>query len=423
MLMLTMSRMLSELLGADEPLFTIALQQLERSGGNPSADVRLTAEIIGKVHMKSREMGLDPTDSTGRELYHALMHLTALHDRFLAERIGGRDHENVPEMMPLIVKAVENLNLSRQAWLLKPSAAKRLLHACPPKRVMRLLGYRSIDSMLKREPVAEIYGAIRFCETPQWQHAFLARYKKLRPADFEMRNIELLQLDGRRWSGAALQYVRLKRHNITHLKELGVILMLPVPVERLRGLTITVLPLLLHYINEIRVYSAFFKMQQVRHDFGGIVADTLINDPRHHAVMAGQQIHWRVIHRYFGRLDASDHPEIFEPHLQPEDMYWRKAEEVLYRLEPALHFWHDMDYVGAQAEDGPVSFNLMDMAVNYVNGLGYESRATYHMRDALWNEIYSRYMGQEATRQQVLKQLDNRVLEPDSISLLIKGRV
>src|SRR5690606_10635361 len=139
-----------------------------------------------------------------------------------------------------------------------------------------------------------------------------------------------------KWGGLTAEFVHKKRHNLTHLKELGVIVLLPMPIDRMRGIVITVLPLLLHYYNEIRLYSAFFKIQQVKADFGKILVETLIADPDTSAVMAGQNIHWRVIQRYFGKLEGESHPEIFQPHVQPEDLHRRKAEEVLYKMEPAL---------------------------------------------------------------------------------------
>ncbi len=63
-----MSKILSELLGATEPMFSLALKQLEAESGNPSADIRLTAEITGKLRLKTQELGLDPDDTTGKEL-------------------------------------------------------------------------------------------------------------------------------------------------------------------------------------------------------------------------------------------------------------------------------------------------------------------------------------------------------------------
>ena len=411
-----MSRTLSELLGAVEPMFSIAIRQLEDASGNDSADIRLTSEIVGKVHMKTRELGLDPHDTTGKELYYALLGLVAKHDTFLAQRIGGKNPHDTAEMLPLIKSTAEHLNVPKTAWVLKQSVAKRLLKATPPKRIMRQLGYRSIDSMLKRESVQELYGALRFAESPDWLNHFIGKYKQLNPSDFETRKIELIQLDRKRWGSMTDTFVRKKRHNVTHLKELGVIVLLPMPIKEMRGVTLTVLPLLLHYMNEIRLYSSYFKMQQVKSDFGPILVDTLIADPGSHAIMAGQQLHWRVIQRYFGKLENEYHPEIFEPHVQPEDLHWRKAEEILYRLEPALHFWHDMDYVGVMHRGRPVSFNLMDMAISYVNDLPYGEQANYHFKESLWNEIFIRYLGKDALESQILKQLDNEMIEPELIA-------
>ncbi len=407
-----MTRILAELLQAEEPLFSMGLFRLEQASGGLSVDVRLTAEIASKIHQKMRALGLDPKDTTGKELYQALFNLVQLHDGFLAKRIGIKDPTNVHEALGHIKTTVDALDIPKRAWVIKHSVAKRLLKATPPKQVMKQLGYRSIDSFLKREDVAEIIGATRFLETEQWQQAFIQKYKKLRPTDFETRDIEIILLDPKRWGAATEQHVHKHRHNITHLKELGAVIVLPMPITHMPGVTITVLPTLIYYINEIRLYSAFFKMNQVRGDFSELFVTTLIDDPTDHAHLAGQPIHWRVIQRHFGRVDANDHPEIFQPHIQPEDLDWRKAEEVLFKLEPALHFWHDVDYVGLAHGDRPISFNLLDMAVSYVNNLPYGKQAIYHLQDSLRNELYTRYMGHPILEQQILKQLDNDGLDP-----------
>jgi hypothetical protein len=417
-----MSKKISELLDASEPLFSIALRQLEQLSGNPSADVRLTAEIVGKVYAQMRALGLDPHDSTGKELYQALMNLTALHDGFLAKKIGSDDPDDVKKLLPLIKNTAEKVPIPRTAWVMKHSTAKRLLKEFPPHRLMKHLGYRSVDSMLKREPMPIIYGALRFSESPQWLNNYIRRYKKLVPSDFETRKIEIIHLDSKRWGKFTEKFVRNNRHNVTHMKENGVIVILPLPVERMKGVTITVLPLVLHYLNEIRMYSAYFKLQQVQPKFGGLLAETLVTDPPSHAVLAGQNVHWRVIHRHFA-ASPGHHPEIFEPHVQPEDLQWRRTEEVLYRLEPALHFWHGMDYVGLPIGNRPISFSLMDMAVSYVNGLPYGHHSIYHFRESLWNELFMRYMGHEALEREVLKQLNLNTAEPETIALSLKGAV
>lgn len=411
-----MSRVLSELLAAEEPMFKMAIKQLEHASGNTSVDVRLTAEIVGKVHMKTRALGLDPNDTTGAELYNALLNLARKHDEFLATRIGSDDSGDVKVLLPRIKETVEAMNVPKKAWLLKHSVAKRLLIATPPRNVMKQLGYRSLESMIKREPVGEIFGAMRFIETNEWLDKFVSKYAKLKPADFEMRNIEIIHFDPEKWGSSAVEFVHDKKHNIAHLKEVGVIMMLPMPAKNMPGITLTVLPLLLHYINEIRLYSSFFKSQQVGASFGEVLVETLVHDPGKHVSIGGHHVHWRVIHQHFGK-NRGKHPEVFEPHIEPEDLVWKKAEEALYKLEPALHFWFDTDFVGVMFEDQTVSFNLMDLAVSYVNKLPYGNHSVKHMRDSLWNEVYLRYIGEEAIENQIIKQLHNKVAEPDMFAL------
>ncbi len=411
-----MSNFLADLLGATEPMFSLAVRQLEEVSGRPGADVRLIAEIIGKVHLKTKELGLDPSDTKGEELYQALLNKIEKDDEHLVKQIGGTDVDDTPSLIPLMKKAWEKVDTPKSAWVLKHSVAKNMLKKMPPPNIMNHLGYKSVDSMLKRENLNEVYGALRFAESPEWLNRFDKLYKELRPSDFETRRIEIVLMPAERWGEMVVEFIHKKRHNITHLKEMGVIYMLPVTVK-LRGITIFALPLLFHYLNEIRLYSAFFKLQQVKPNFGAIVADTLIADPGKAAVMAGSHVHWRVIQRYFGKLENESHPEIFQPHVQPEDLHWRRAEALLMEVDPELEFWRDLDYVGIMHGKRPLTLSLLDTAASYVNRLSYADRAIYHFREALWNELFVRYMGEANLANSVLKQLDNNMIAPEKLKI------
>ena len=122
-----MSRLLSELLGAKEPLFSLSLRQLEQAAGRPGVDIRLTAEIIGQVRQKTAELGLDPDDTTPEELYHALLTKIEEQDRQLVKQIGGSDPENVAQLMPLMKKAWEGIDTPKTCWVIKRSVAKKML--------------------------------------------------------------------------------------------------------------------------------------------------------------------------------------------------------------------------------------------------------------------------------------------------------
>lgn len=414
-----MSKLLSELLNAEEPLFTNAIRQLEKESGNPSADIRLASEIIGRVQLKTKELDLDPDDTTPEELYQALENRVRKdNDRITEELLKlPKDTTRIRDLVPPIVEIAVESKVPKKCWALKRSVAKKLLRKMPPKQMMKTLGYRSIDSMLKNEPFDEMYTALRFSEGPEWLNEYNELFKSVKPSDFEERDIHIVVMDHDKWVDLAEHYAEKKRHNVTHTKELGVIVVLPMRQEHMRGVPLKTLSLLFHYINEIRLYSAFFKLKSMHPKFGAEIVDTLIADPSNAAVMAGQHIHWRVIQRYFGKLDDERHPEAFQPHVQPEDLHWRRAEEALYDLDPDMEFWRDLDYVARPVRAGvdPVSLSLTDVAFAYSNEEPFAKRYVYHFRESLWNEVFMRYMGQETLEKQVLEQLDNDMIKPEEL--------
>jgi hypothetical protein len=284
------------------------------------------------------------TDCTGPELYAALIKRVGEHDDHLARAIGGTDPSDLREMIPLIVKAAEAAPLPKDGWFLKEDKAKEMLRrtrpwpswsasattwcrACSKPKTFTNYSWRCVSSSRRlaqrfRPPIPRPQ-ARRFRTPPHQSRA--------------VRRGEV----GRR--GRALHAK--KRHNITHSKEMGAIAVMPMKETHMKGITLKAMPLLFHYFNEIRLYSSFFKLMKTKQNFGAIVADTLIADPAHVKITDSTHIHWRVIQRYFGKLTTEVHPEIFEPHVQPEDLHWRRAEEVLYDIDPELEFWKGLDFV------------------------------------------------------------------------------
>lgn len=69
-----MAHKIKILLGLEEiPLFDDGMLKLEKSTGMSGIDTRLIADIITKSHKVMRLLGLAPHDTTGTELYHALI--------------------------------------------------------------------------------------------------------------------------------------------------------------------------------------------------------------------------------------------------------------------------------------------------------------------------------------------------------------
>lgn len=410
-----MAGVLQELLHAEEPLFSLAVRQLEVASGQAARDVQLIADIAEKVRGAMKALGLDPCDTTGPELYAALMARVKADTAQLATRLGGGDPDDVSDMVPRIVAAVKKLDIPKECWVLKRSAAKKLLKAMPPRKLMKQLGHRSVDSMLKHENIDELYVAVRFSEGDEWLKAFNKQFITLSAQDFETRNSTVLVLESDTYADLAEQFLFGKKHLVAHSKEMGVVAVMMPKTQHIKGLTLTTWCLLVRYINELRQYSAFFKLRQVQPNFGAIVADALSEDLHNTAEIAGQRVHWRVVQCYYAD-SAENYPELFQPHVQPEDLSWHTAEASLCRLDSTLNFWLGNGYCGKQCGSVLLSFNLLDAAMNYAAGASYAMTSAQHMRDSLWNELYIRYMGASTLRNQVLAQLDDAIIAPDDLT-------
>ncbi len=405
---------LADFLLAKEPLLDRTLRELELRTGERGIDVSLIAEILGKSIQALSSLGLD-NDCTASQAYDALMHKIAQHDTHLARSIGGTDPDDVAQMLPLVVKRVEQIDMPRNGFFIKEEVAEQMITKTPPMSVMERLGYDNVKSLLANENIYELFLSIRFGENADWLNRFDSLYHILKPDDFVERPIRLVPFDPDKWGDVAIHFIEKKLHNITNSKEMGAIALMPMPIKRMKGITLKAFPLILHYYNEIRLYSAFFKLIKVKKDFGRIVATTLIADPPNVRIAGTKNVHWRVIQRYFGKLKHEHHPEIFEPHVQPEDLHWRHAEHLLYEVDPELGFWRDMDYVAAMKHGHAVTFNLMDVSLSYSNELNFTDRYLYHFRESLWNEIFARYLGQNALQDQVLIKLNNDVIKPETL--------
>lgn len=405
-----MTRFLSEALGAVEPIFSRGIQQLEHAAGRPGTDIRLTADIIQKTRSKIGELGLDPSDTTGPELYNALQERLRTDEATVRKVLGLNDDATPDEIVARVVQF-----LTKQApstsFILKASVAKRLLKKKPPKVAMKRLGYRSVDSMLKHETAAQVYAAALMTESSSWHRTFREQYAKLAPTDFESKKISLVHPSTKRWQQLAYEFVDASRHNIVSFPELGTVVLLPID-QSVDALAITTLLLASEEMNAIRAHSSYAKLQQVKPDFGKIIQKSSVSEPYTSAELAGQPVSWRVIQRYYARFTDAYHPEIFEPHVQSDDLSWNSGEDVLAKLDSSLGFWQGTAHLGLIHEGAVVSCNALDVALGYCNHLGFSERIVHFVRDNLWHELMMHYLHQENLEAAVHQQLAGELTSP-----------
>jgi len=186
------SKFISAILGQPERLLRQTIAKLEDKNGYPSHDARHLAENIQQVRLKISELGLDPDDTTAEELYHAL--LVKFEADCLAFDIENNFHS--VDFDQKAGKAIELVaNYLPKRWVLKTTAAKSLLRQQPPKKLMKQLSYRSIESMLKRENIAKLYVEANRLESAAWQKSLRQLLSKQDTTAFEVRQISICGLE------------------------------------------------------------------------------------------------------------------------------------------------------------------------------------------------------------------------------------
>lgn len=409
-----MTKLLSRALQAPEPFFRLGLQRLESANGHPSTDIRFSTEVSRHTKEKIRQLHLDPDDTTPEELYHALQERIKDDDARLVKVLRRRAATYVSaeaDVTDGMVHALRRLPDSKRCFALKASTLKAIMKKVPPKKAMKQLGYRSLESFLKHEAPISILSAAWLSEDNHWQKRFRAEYQRLRPSDFENRSIAVTQLNSQRWRKLAERTVSEQKHNILSFREFGVVAFLPLTGEAPAGSATVSLSLALHELNEIRASSAFLKLCQVRPDFGKMVQRVADEDPELGSQLLDQNVPWKLIQRYYARLAHHHSEQIFEPHLQLEDMVWHPIEETLSTIEPTFRFWQDSAHLGLLHERGPVSLNVIDTALNYCNRLSFGNRMAQYFQHSLWHELLMRYLQHDTVEQAVLGELQPKLAE------------
>ena len=304
-----------------------------------------------------------------------------------------------------------------KGFFLKKEKAAEFLENSPPKKILKALNYESVGEMLQKEDIFEIFPALRFVEGNEWLNKnFFNQYENLSPEDFEEREIKVLALP-ERWAEIAKSFVAHKYHNISHLKEMGIIYVIPLSLE-ISGETLRNFGLILHYFSEVEFYSKLFrKSAKNKDDFAQNVISLLRGDLVENRLNLPEngKMRWLVVQRYLAKDDENDW-RLFEPHINPEAMHWEKAEEMLVETGKSfngfsadLAFWENLNWVGdyfitESGAEALVSFNLIDTAMSLVKEKELV-KYLYHHQEALWNKIFIEYFGEEKMEQMMEKNI------------------
>lgn len=401
-----MTRVLASLLGVEQLDFRVTIQKLEQIAGKPSKDIRLTTEMSRVSSEKIRDLGLDPKDTTAQELYYALQERYKRDTTLVRDALSIGAEATSLDATKSIVSYLQKITKdNNEALVVKNSVAKKLLKHVPPKKTMKQLGYRSLDSMLKHEPAAQIQFAAMLSESQSWSKKYFDQYALLAPSDFEIRPIEILLPTSARW---VMYAENMQKHlsisqQVVAVREQGYVVVLPAKVDIQELL---LLARIVDALNEVRSVSSFLKLQQVKADFGARVHGIALAEPLTSTELMDKAVSWRAVHQYFSRFTEKYDPLVFEPHVRATDLRWLQLEEILEKIHPVLTFWGDGLYSAYTDKDNEaVSFNIFDVANDCRQKVLFLQRSISVMQKTLWDELIIRYLDHTNMSQALAQEL------------------
>ncbi len=405
---------ISKILRADKDTLRVIQEKLSISTGKKDVMAEIVEEnsIIMKDRLNFLGLGMN---AKAKEIYDALISKIEADDNKFFEALGRPLMENLSDYQKILDSA-KSVTGSPKGFFLKKEKAEEFLRNEPPQKVIHSLGYKDVNELLAKEDLFEVFSALRFLEDNDWlNNVFFRQYQNLKPDDFEEREI-IVKILGKQWMVAAQSFVKKKYHNISHLKELGLVFVVPISLE-ISGELMRNFSLILHYLNEIPFYSDLIRKFSGEENFGGKIISLLRGDVIDKRLPDGakNKTKWMVIQRYLAKDDENDW-RLFEPHINPEAIHWKKAERMLVKAGSIfnhfaldLAFWENINWVGNyfKTESGInvlISFNLVDTVMSLVKEKEL-IKYLYHHQESLWNKLFSEYFGEDKMEQMMSENL------------------
>ena len=274
---------------------------------------------------------------------------------------------------------------------------------------MAYFSFRRVEELFERIDIWEILASLRFVEGIDWLNKkFLPHYLSLKTSDFEKRQIKIIELS-EKWSPLAKKFIKKKFHNISHLKEFGLIFIIPLK-ESSQEKFFCDFALIFHYLREIEFFDQLFRSFRKKRDWQRNLIKSLegIKPEEKNKTRANN---WLIFSQYLAKINKNDW-RLALPHLNSESCHWYQATTDLVKLgkkiglkDEDLKFWQGTNWLGdfffRDKKEELVSFNFLDISLSLANKR--KEFYSYHFHEALWNRIFEKIFPQRKIEEELQK--------------------
>ncbi|OGL24374.1 hypothetical protein A3A68_01655 [Candidatus Saccharibacteria bacterium RIFCSPLOWO2_01_FULL_48_13] len=395
-----MTKLLAKVLDIPESAYNRLIGRLEEISGYPSEDIRLSSEIAADCAKKIVSLGLDPSDTNAEELYHGLQTRYNQSAQIFARSIGEGSEMAVADRYGLLSQVLGAIHCGK-TWALKPAAVKKLLIKNQPKRTMKKLGYRSLDSLLKREEARQVLAIAWQLESSHWQSLLNRMVAKLPPSSVTLQKAKIAFASPKLWENS-----KTSRPLVAVRPQVGLVLVWPNNYAANIS-SLGVAALADEALSNLYGRSTCLHMHHMSGDFTKISAKCWQEHSSQALELAGQPISWNAIWRYLLKNDADNSlAEQSDPLSEIDPLDTSGQESYLDHLHPEVGWWSDCAHLVYTDKTGQVtSLNMADVAVNYLRGSAFSDQTSSHARARLEDELIDRYLSHQGVAKYVFSHL------------------
>ncbi len=396
-----MSKIIAELLGVQNHKLAGFVERLEHASLRPGVDVRLGVEIAAQTRAHIKALSLDAQDTTARELFFVLKHKLSADDVRMKIALSLHPHDHSKNTEKLAIAAT-NLSARDMCLGLTSAGTKRILKSLPPKKTLKLLKYRSLDSVIKRQDSRVLYALACVIENETWHSQVRAKIRRLNTKDITWQPVVCLPVSEQWYERLGSQLQQFGGYVVNN--EAGVVCVLPVSDAGKPGSSILHLGLCLQAATMVATHSIPYRRQSLSKGFSEIVpkiAEGYLPELRS---IHGLPLSWKLVHQ-LTTGNASSPTSKSEVEFETFDLFWQSTETKLASIVPDMDFWVGTHFLGVKTKGNPVSLHVLDVAAAVVGGAEFRMQPIHHLRASLWNELHLRYMQEDVLMRSLLQQL------------------
>lgn len=382
-----MTKLLRNLLGVREPVFSLRLRSLEAATGNQKTDLKLLSHITTGTSRIIKSLGLDSDDTTTAELHAALMSKAIEDDKELSRAYGS----DVQKMIDKLDKKAP----VTQIPVIKDAKLKSVLTKNPPRKVMTALGFRSTESLLKRAPLEQLLLGAFLLESINWHRAFVKSLRALQPEDITMEQPRVVLINPK----------LLKNGRYAQVVALQCAGFIGVPKFRAGpGSFLHTSAIAAEGLFHLHVRGILLKLSRFDAACAKRIAQYTYTSPEPIGEISKVAIPWLSCYSLIAS-DKSLQADIPEGVVEPSDFFWESPSQILPTLNQRIDTWTNTAFLGKTDASGTTSINITDIAHDLYYRVPLERRTLLSMRRGINTELLARYLDKSSKKTEIIKKL------------------